>query len=131
MRMTVLARLNLLLLAALVVHTLDHGLNQPARELPASAGAIGALGFVVVAISSVLAIRRSPVAAAASVAAGTATVLGLLAVHLTPYWWGFVSDPLWTFGANGLSWILALLPLGLGLGVAVAGARSPAIHSVR
>lgn len=129
--MTSLARLNLLLMAALVAHTLDHGLNQPARELPASADAIGALGFVIVAISSVIAIRRSAAAPAASMVAGTATVVGLLAVHLTPYWWGFVSDPLWRFGANGLSWLLALLPLGLGVALAVAGARSLPIHSHR
>lgn len=129
--MTSLARLNLLLLATLVAHTLDHGLNQPARELPASADAIGAAGFAIVAISSVVAIRRSAAAPAVSVVAGTATVLGLLAVHLTPSWWGFVSDPLWGFGANGLSWLLALLPLALGVSLALLGAKSEPVHSYR
>ena len=122
--MTTLARLNLLLMAALFAHTLDHGLNQPARTLPASADVIGIAGFVIVAISAVLAIRRSPAAPIAAVLAGSATVLGLLAVHLTPYWWEFVSDPLWDFGANALTWVLTLVVLGLAAALAVAGARS-------
>ena len=122
--MTTLAKLNLLLMAALVAHTLDHGLNQPARTLPASADVIGILGFAIIAVSAVLAIRRSPAAPLASLVAGSATVLGLLAVHLTPFWWSFVSDPLWDFGANALTWALTLVVLGLAATVAIAGARA-------
>ena len=122
--MTTLAKLNLLLLAALAGHTLDHGLNQPARTLPATADVIGIAGFAIVAASAVLAIRHSRAAPLGSVLAGTATVLGLLAVHLTPYWWEPVSDPLWDFGANGLTWVLTLAVLGLAVWVAAAGARS-------
>lgn len=121
--MTTLAKLNLLLLAALAGHTLDHGLNQPARTLPATADVIGIAGFAIVAASAVLAIRRSPVAPLGSVLAGSATVLGLLAVHLTPYWWEPVSDPLWDFGADGLTWVLTLVVLALAAAVAVRGAR--------
>ncbi len=74
--MTTLARINLLLVALLVAHTLDHGLNQPARAVPASGTAIALFGFVVLATSAVLAVRRSPLAPAAAVVAGLATALG-------------------------------------------------------
>ena len=119
-----LAHLNLLVLALLVAHTLDHALNQPARPGPESGTVIGVLGFVIVAGSSLLAIRRSPNAPAAAVVAGSATALGILAVHLMPAWWGFVSDPYWDFDANAPSWTLALAPLAAGVVLAVAGAQA-------
>lgn len=121
--MSSLARLNLLVLALLVAHTLDHGLDQPARELPASGTAIGVAGFVIVAASSVLAIRRSSAAPAAAIFAGAATALGIVAIHMAPGWWGFVSDPYWDFDANALTWTLALAPLAGGVALALAGAR--------
>ena len=121
--MTTLARINLLLVALLVAHTLDHGLNQPARAVPASGTAIALFGFVVLATSAVLAVRRSPLAPAAAVIAGLATAFGILAIHLLPDWWGFVSDPYWDFDANALSWVLALAPLLAGIWLAAAGAR--------
>jgi hypothetical protein len=121
--MTRLAALSLLLLATLVAHTLDHALNQPVRDGPASGTAIGIAGFAIVAAASVLALRRSPHAAAASVFAGAITAFGIVAVHLLPGWWGFVSDPYWDFEANALTWVLAMAPLAVGLALAVAGAR--------
>ena len=121
--MTRLAGLNLLLLATLVAHTLDHGLNQPARDVPASGTTIGVIGFALVAASAVLALRRSGLAPAAAVATGTATVAGILLVHLMPSWWGFVSDPYSDFDANALSWALAAAPLVAGMLLAAAGAR--------
>lgn len=124
--MTLLARLNLLLLALLVAHTLDHGLNQPARDVPASGTAIGLAGFALLAASSVLALRRSPLAPATAIVAGLATVTGIVAVHLLPGWWGFVSDPYWDFDANALSWALALAPLLAGIWLAAAGFREEA-----
>lgn len=82
--MTTLARLNLLLFALLVAHILDHELNQPVRELPASGTAVGVAGFALVATSAVLAVRRRPHAPAAAVVAGGATALGVVFVHLFP-----------------------------------------------
>ncbi len=121
--MTHLARLNLLLFALLVAHLLDHGLNQPMRDGPASGTAIGLAGFVLVATSTVLAVRRSPLAPGAAVLAGGATALGIVAIHLMPRWWDFVSDPYWDFTANALSWALALAPFLVGVALAAAGAR--------
>jgi len=121
--MSRLARINLLLLALLVAHTVDHGVNQPARDLPASGTVIAVIGFFLLAASSVLALRRSPLAPAAAIVAGLGTALGLVAVHLLPGWWGLVSDPYWDFGANAVTWALALAPLLVGLWLAAAGAR--------
>ena len=74
--------------------------------------------------SSFLAVRRSPLAPAASVLSGGLTAAGIVLVHLLPMWWGFVSDPYWDFGANALSWALVIAPLAVGIWVAVVGARS-------
>ena len=38
--MTRLARLDLLLFALLIAHTVDHAVNQPARDLPATGTAV-------------------------------------------------------------------------------------------
>ncbi|MGI9021565.1 MAG: hypothetical protein ACR2G3_12760 [Solirubrobacterales bacterium] len=122
--MTRLAGLNLLLVALLVAHTLDHGLNQPARDVPPTGTAIALAGFLALAVSSVLALRRSPLAPAAALLAGGATVLGLIIIHLLPGWWDLVSDPYWDFDANALSWALALAPLAAGFLLALVGARA-------
>jgi hypothetical protein len=121
--MTSLARVNLLLFAALVAHSVDHAVNQPTRELPASATVIGVLGFVIVAASAVAALRRMEIAPLASVFAGSATALGVAAVHLLPSWSELVSDPYADFGANAISWILAITPLAVGLWLAALGMR--------
>ena len=128
--MSRLARANLILFALLVAHTLDHALNQPSRNLPASASFIGITGFLLAAASTTLAVRRSPLAPSASLFAGSITALGVVAVHLLPSWWGFVSDPFWDFHANALSWLILLALLGASLVVAALGAaehrRAPA-----
>ncbi len=58
------------------------------------------------------------------------TAIGVVAIHLLPYWWGFVSDPFWDFHANALSWLIVLATLGAALAVAAIGAaearRAPA-----
>lgn len=122
--MTRLARANLLLFVLLVAHTLDHAINQPTRDLPATGGVIGALGFVIVGASATLAIRRSRIAPQASALAGGATAAGLLAVHVLPVWSGAISDPYWDFSANALSWVLLAAPLAASIGLAWAGTRA-------
>ena len=128
--MSRLARANLLLFALLIAHAVDHSLNQPSRDLPATSGLFGIAGFILVAASTTLAVRRSPLAPAASVYAGAVTAIGVVAIHLLPYWWGFVSDPFWDFQANALSWLILLAALGAALAVTAIGAsevrRDPA-----
>jgi hypothetical protein len=117
-----LARANLILFALLIAHTIDHAVNQPSRTLPASADFIGIAGFILVAASATLALRRSPLAPQASFFAGSLTALGVVAIHLLPDWWGFVSDPFWDLHANALSWLILLGLLAAALAVAAAGA---------
>jgi cyanate permease len=103
-----LARAELVLFLLLVLHTVDHGINQPSRDLPTGAGLIGVGGFVIVAIAIVLAIGRSRNAALAGALAGGLTVLGFLSIHLIGF--GPFADPYRDFDANALSWILLIAP---------------------
>ena len=118
-----LVRTNLLLVALLIVHTVDHAINQPARDLPATGTLIGVAGFAIVAGSTVLALSRHQLAAPAAVFAGLATALGIVGVHLAPGWYHPISDPYWDFDPNLISWALALAPLIGGLALAAIGAR--------
>ena len=108
-RFTPLVRAELVLFALLVLHTVDHGVNQPARELPAGSGLVGIAGFALVAAAIVLALGGGRLAAPAGVAAGAGTVLGFVVVHLPGF--GPLADPYADFDANALSWILVLAPL--------------------
>lgn len=121
--MTALARINLVLFLLLIAHTVDHAVNQPARDLPATGSIVALLGFSIVAVSTVLAVRRSPLAPAAAVAAGLGTAVGLVAIHLAPTWSSEISDPYWDFAANFGSWLLLIAPLAASLWLAARGAR--------
>src|SRR6476659_361756 len=119
--MTSLAKANLILFALLAAHTLDHAVNQPSRDLPATGSVIGIAGFVIVAASAVLALRRSAMAPAAAMFAGVATTVGFLAIHVLPAWSEPISDPYWDFAANALSWALLIAPLAAAIALAAMG----------
>jgi hypothetical protein len=121
--MTALTKANLVLFALLAAHTLDHAINQPSRDLPATGSIVGVAGFVVVAASAVLALRRSSSAPASAVFAGVTTTIGFLAIHVLPAWSEPISDPYWDFSANALSWVLLIAPLGAAIALAVIGMR--------
>ena len=127
--MSKLARANLLVLGLLILHVVDHGANQPTRDLPGSSSLVGAAGFIVIAGSSLLAIRRSDLAAPASLFAAIATIFGFVAVHLLPNWWSWVSDPFWSFHPNALSWILLATPMLASLYLAFVAARDLGVRS--
>jgi hypothetical protein len=117
-----LARNGLLLFVLLGLHTVDHAVNQPSRDVPALGGVVGLIGFAIVAAATILALRRSSYAPEAAVLAGAATVLGLLVVHVLPDWTA-LSDPYWDFDANALSWILLLVPLAAAVSLTLAGLK--------
>ena len=104
-----LARAELLLFLLLILHTVDHAVNQPARDLPAGSGLVGLAGFVLVAVAAVLAIGRSRLAAPVGLLAGAGTVLGFVVIHLPGF--GPLADPFADFDPNALSWALALAPI--------------------
>jgi hypothetical protein len=120
---TVLAKANLALFALLIAHTVDHAVNQPARDLPVTGGFVAVAGFALVAGSTVLALRRTPSAPLAGVVAGAATAIGVFAIHLAPAWSGAISDPYWDFTANAVSWALMIAPFAGGLALATLGVR--------
>src|SRR3954469_3795249 len=122
--MSSLAKANLILFTLLTAHIVDHALNQPSRDLPATGSIVGIAGFVIVAASAVLAVRRSPAAPAAPVFAGVATAIGFLAIHALPAWSEPISDPYWDFAANAASWALLIAPLVAAIGLAITGMRA-------
>lgn len=109
MPFTRLARAELLLFLLLTLHTVDHAVNQPARDLPAGSGLVGLAGFVLVAIAIVLAIARSPLAGPVGLVAGAGTLIGFAVIHLPGI--GPLADPFTDFDPNALSWVLAIAPM--------------------
>ena len=113
--MTRLARSELLLFVLLALHTVDHAVNQPARDLPAGSGLVGIAGFALVAIAIVFALCRSRYAAPVGLFAGLGTLAGFVVVHIPGV--GPLADPFVDFDPNALSWMLLAAPiLVLGLG---------------
>ncbi|CAN5556044.1 hypothetical protein BH10ACT11_BH10ACT11_16640 [soil metagenome] len=127
--MSKLARANLLVLGLLVLHIVDHGANQPMRTMPGSSTLVGVGGFVLVAASSVLAIRRNELAPMVSLFTGFATIFGFVVVHLLPNWWSWVSDPFWSFSPNALSWILLAAPILASAYLAVVASREVSLRA--
>ena len=104
-----LARSELLLFALLALHTVDHAVNQPARELPAGSGVVGILGFALVAAAIVASLFHMRQAVLIGFLAGAGTVAGFAIVHLPGF--GPLADPYTDFSANALSWGLLIAPM--------------------
>ena len=118
-----LTKANLLVLALLIFHTIDHATGQPTRDLPGSSSLVGALGFAITAGSTWLAIQRSPLAPEVSAAVGALTAFGIIVVHLAPSWWTWVSDPYWDFEASFLSWLSLIALFASALYLTAVGVR--------
>jgi hypothetical protein len=121
--MSTLARLNLLLVVALVAHTADHAFNQPTRHLAAAVVVPGLVGSGVALVSLALALLRNPLAAPLAVALGFGQAIGFVAVHLLPHWGSF-SDPYSPLSLNALSWVLVVAPIAAALALGFAGLRT-------
>ena len=127
--MTRLAKSELVLFALLALHTVDHAINQPARDLPAGSGLVGIAGFALVAVAVVFALSRSSYSAEVGLFAGAGTVLGFVAVHLPGI--GPLADPYPDFDPNALSWILVAAPMLAAVWVAVVAVgelRAPQVR---
>ena len=112
-----LAKSELLLFALLALHTVDHAVNQPSRELPAGSGVIGIAGFALVAVAIVAALFHSRQAAPIGLLAGAGTLVGFAVVHLPGF--GPLADPYADFSPNALSWVLLIAPMAAAVWVAV------------
>ena len=120
--MSNLAKANLLVLGLLVLHTIDHA-GQVSRDLPGSTNLVGAAGFAISGASSWLALHRSPLACDVSAAVGALVTVGVVAIHLLPSWWGWVSDPYWDFETTFLNWLSVIALLAGGIYLMAAGLR--------
>lgn len=116
MGFTRLAKAELLLFALLALHTVDHAVNQPSRELPAGSGFIGIAGFALIAVAIVAALFRARQAAAIGLLAGAGTFAGFVMVHLPGF--GPFADPFADFSPNALSWVLLAAPMAAAVWVA-------------
>lgn len=121
--MTALARANLALLALLVLHDVDHLVNQPPRTLAVQVTAPGLFGLASSIVVTVLAFRRHALAPLGSIAIGFGHVAGFVAVHLTPKWSAF-ADPYSDLDLNALSWLGVIVPMAVALLVGVLGLRA-------
>jgi hypothetical protein len=118
-----LTKANLLVLGLLVLHTVDHAVVQDSRALPGSSSLVGALGFALIAGSTWLSLQRKPLAPEISAVVGALTFAGIIAVHLAPSWWTWVSDPYWDFQAGFLSWLSLIALLASSIYLTAIGLR--------
>lgn len=108
-------------MVALLVHTVDHEVNQPARAVPELAGVAAGLGFALLAVGFILEMRSHRRAPWVALLAGAGVVAGFLVVHLLGDWTP-LSDPYWDFDSNAINWLLIALPVGLAIWVSITAA---------
>jgi hypothetical protein len=105
---TPLGRASLLLVAADVLHALDH--TRQGRALASEVYVAGVAGWIALALLLVLVARGHRLAAPYAAAVGVSVAAGFLAVHLAPHWSAF-SDPYSGFDPDALSWALVVVPV--------------------
>ncbi len=119
-----LALANLLLVAAVLLHGVDHarqdrGLQALSTEVVVGGGVIGLLA----ATSLAFALRDDPRAPVVSAAVGAWIALAVTSSHFAPHWSAF-SDPYAGLGLGAVSWAAALLEVAAALVVAAVGVRA-------
>jgi hypothetical protein len=112
---------NLLLVATLLLHDLDH--VRQGRDIEPAVIAIGIFGDVIALTSLALAITRHPLAPTAAVLVGFGTALGFLVVHIVPDW-GPLSQGYPGTPVDALSWAAAIIPIFVAAWLGFAGLRA-------
>jgi len=110
------------LIALLVVHTLDHVLRQTA-SVPAEAATAGTVGFVAAVAALALSLAGTRWAAPTTALVGFATAAGFVAVHVLPQWSVF-SQPYADIPVDAASWVAMLVPAFAAAGVGLLGLRT-------
>jgi hypothetical protein len=118
---TALGRASLLLVAADVLHALDH--VRQGRSIGPEVYAAGLAGWVALAVLLVLVAGGHRFAAPYACAVGLTFAAGFVLVHLAPHWSAF-SDPYSAFDPDALSWALVAVPPAAALWLAVVAARA-------
>jgi len=117
---TALGRAALLLVAADVLHALDH--TRQGRNLASEVYVTGVAGWIALALLLVLIARRHRLAALYAGAVGVSVAVGFLAVHVAPHWSAF-SDPYSRFHPDALSWALVVVPVLAAVNLVAQAAR--------
>jgi hypothetical protein len=120
---TALGRAALLLVAADILHALDH--TRQARDLASEVYVAGVSGWIALALLLVLVARGDRLAAPYAAAVGVSVAVGFLAVHVAPHWSSF-SDPYSGFDADALSWALVVVPVLAAINLVATAARARA-----
>jgi len=120
---TSLGRAALLLVAADVLHAIDH--TRQGRDLASELYVAGVAGWIALALLLVLVGRRHRLAAPYAAAVGVSVGAGFLTVHVAPHWSSF-SDPYTGFDPDALSWALVALPVLAAVNLVVQAARAHA-----
>jgi hypothetical protein len=113
-------RASLALLAAVVLHDLDHVRQD--RSVEPLVVAIGVIGDIAVITLVALAIRGSRWTSLAAVVVGFGNVLGFFAVHVIPDW-GPLADGYPGLGVDAVSWIAVAIPMVVAAVLGVIGLR--------
>jgi hypothetical protein len=118
---TALGRAALLLVAADVLHALDHA--RQGRDLASEVYVAGVAGWIALALLLVLVARGHRLAAPYAAAVGVSVAAGFLAVHVAPHWSTF-SDPYSGFDPDALSWALVVVPVLAAVNLVAQAARA-------
>jgi hypothetical protein len=118
---TPLGRAALLLVAADVLHALDHA--RQGRDLSSEVYVAGVAGWIALAVLLVLVARGHRLAASYAAAVGLSVAVGFLAVHVAPHWSSF-SDPYPAWDPDALSWALVVVPIVAALNLVARAARA-------
>ena len=112
---------NIVLLAILVSHDLDH--VRQGRSLGMPVVMVGLVGLISAVVCLALTLRSHRWAPHASLLIGVGNVIGFVAVHILPKW-SPLSDPYPAVGVDAISWMnvgVAMLAAAL---LALAGGRA-------
>jgi hypothetical protein len=120
---TPLGRAALLLVAADVLHAIDH--TRQGRDLASEVYVAGVAGWVALALLLVLIATGHRLAAPYAAAVGVTVAIGFLAVHVAPHW-SAVSDPYSGFDPDALSWALVVVPVLAAVNLVVQSVRARA-----
>jgi hypothetical protein len=122
---TPLGRAALLLVAADVLHALDH--TRQGRDLASEVYVAGVAGWFALALLLVLVARGHRLAAPYAAAVGVSVAVGFVAVHVLPHW-SAVSDPYPAAHLDALSWALVAIPVLAAANLVVRAVQATHAH---
>ncbi len=106
------------LLAAIVLHDLDHA--RQGRSIEPPVVAIGVLGDIAIIATVAMVIRGHRLARLAATLVGFANFFGFIAIHVVPDW-GPLSDGYPDLSVDAISWAIVFIPMAAALWLGLTG----------